>query len=68
MYSMIRYLIGGVFNMNIYNFNKNINGINNLNEGEYTNSMLSNIENNIANNLNMNLDNKNPYINKEIKF
>ncbi len=54
--------------MNIYNFNKNINGINNLNEGEYTNSMLSNIENNIANNLNMNLDNKNPYINKEIKF
>ena len=58
--------------MNIYNFNRKMNGINNLNEGDYTNYMLSNIENNIANEMNMdmnlNLDGKNPYINKEIKF
>ena len=56
--------------MNIYNFNRKMNGINNLNEGDYTNYMLSNIENNIANemNMDMNLDGKNPYINKEIKF
>ncbi len=54
--------------MNIYNFNKNINGINNINEGEYTNYMLSNIENSIANELNIELEGKNPYINKEIKF
>ena len=55
--------------MNIYNFNRNINGTTNLNEGEYTNYMLSNIENCIASELNINLDNKNnPYINKEIKF
>lgn len=54
--------------MNIYNFNRNMNGLNNLNEGEYTNQMLSNIENEIANSLNIDLDNKNPYINKEVKF
>lgn len=54
--------------MNIYNFNKNINGLNNINEGEYTNYMLNNIENGIANELNMEFDSKNPYINKEIKF
>ena len=29
---------------------------------------LSNIENSIANELNMEFDSKNPYINKEIKF
>ena len=61
-------LIGGVFILNIYNFNKNVNGLNNINEGEYTNYMLSNIENSIANEVNMDLDNKNPYLNKEIKF
>ena len=61
-------LIGGVFILNIYNFNKNVNGLNNINEGEYTNYMLSNIENSIANEINMDLDSKNPYINKEIKF
>ena len=54
--------------MNIYNFNKNMNGLNNINEGEYTNYMLSNIENSIDNEINMDLDNKNPYIDKEIKF
>ena len=61
-------LIGGVFILNIYNFNRNMNGLNNINEGEYTNYMLSNIENIIANEVNMDLDSKNPYINKEIKF
>ena len=61
-------LIGGVFILNIYNFNKNVNGLNNINEGEYTNYMLSNIENSIANEINMDLDSKNPYINEEIKF
>lgn len=61
-------LIGGVFILNIYNFNKNINGLNNINEGEYANFMLSNIENDIANELNMEFDSKNSYINKEIKF
>lgn len=61
-------LIGGVFILNIYNFNRNMNGLNNINEGEYTNYMLSNIENSIANEINMDLDNKNPYISKEIKF
>jgi len=61
-------LIGGGFILNIYNFNKNINGLNNINEGEYTNFMLSNIENDIANELNMEFDSKNPYTNKEIKF
>lgn len=54
--------------MNIYNFNRNMNGLKNLNEGEYTNQMFSNIENEIANSLNIDLDNQNPYINKEIKF
>ena len=58
--------------MNIYNFNRKMNGINNLNEGDYTNYMISNIEKDIANGLNselkMDLDSKNPYINKEIKF
>ncbi len=54
--------------MNIYNFNRNINGNNNLNEGEYTNYMLSNIQNGIANELNMELESKNLYINKEIEF
>ena len=42
--------------MNIYNFNKNVNGLNNINEGEYTNYMLSNIENSIANEININRD------------
>ncbi len=54
--------------MNIYNFNRNINGLKNLNEGEYTNQMFSNLENEIANSLNIDLDNQNKYINKEIKF
>ena len=58
--------------MHIYNFNRKMNGINNLNEGDYTNYMISNIEKDIANGLNsefkMDLDSKNPYINKEIKF
>lgn len=54
--------------MNIYNFNRNMNGLNNLNEGEYTNQILSNIENGIANEFNMQLDSKNSYIKKEIKF
>lgn len=36
--------------------------------GEYTNQMFNNIENEIANSLNIDLDNQNKYINKEIKF
>lgn len=54
--------------MNIYNFNRNINGLKNLNEGEYANQMFSHLENEIANSLNIDLDNQNKYINKEIKF
>ena len=54
--------------MNIYNFNRNMSGLKNLNEGEYTNQMFSDIENEIVNTLNINLDNQDKYINKEIKF
>lgn len=54
--------------MNIYNFNRNMNGLKNLNEGEYANQILSNIENNVVNNLNIDLKNEPSYINKEIKF
>ncbi len=53
--------------MDIYKFNKDINEINNLNEGEYANYMLNNIENSINYKSNIDLNNKG-YINKEIKF
>lgn len=54
--------------MNIYNFNTDLNRINNLNEGEYTNQILGNIENNIAKSLNIDINNEKTYVNKEIKF
>lgn len=56
--------------MNIYDFNKKINGINNLNEGEYAKNILNSIEQNIINKVNMDLNDnslcKSMY--KEIKF